>query len=196
MQIRPLNLSDKQESIDAKANVAFEAARLLLGVARLGDMSLRGWWRSRALDFEGRFVLSNTFPRTGRVVGMELCLMSATRRHRQALGRTSAIHLYSDLMPFHRWTVGWLAEQKTSALHPLIEELEQWDDVDTASAKLAEWSSEPDLSVKEVAGALELGRLEKASLQNASELLERARRLAACYASMREFSPAYFNLVG
>jgi ATP-dependent helicase/nuclease subunit B len=34
--------------------------------------------------------------------------------HEELLGRSTALHLFSDLFPFRRWTAGWLAEQKTT----------------------------------------------------------------------------------
>lgn len=179
---------------DERIQVAFEGARLLLGVARLGDGDLMRWWNSAALDpVIGGFILSNTFPRTGRVAGAELLLLSAARRHRQILSRQNAVHLYSELMPFHCWTRAWLAEQKTVGTEEVLAELESWHDVDTARERLREWTGPPTQGQR-LAGAIELGRLEDSELDDVQLLLDRARRLAACYIDMEALTPAYFNL--
>jgi hypothetical protein len=187
MRISLLSRSDLDD-------VAVEAAHLLLGVARLGDGDLRGWWGSAALSPDvGRFILSNTFPRTGRIVGAELMLISAARRHGQILSRPNAIHLFSDRMPFHRWTRAWLAEQKTGWVDHLIDELESWRDVTEAQERLAEWTG-PSPTGDFVAGAIELGRIDAAELDDPPSLLGRARAMAACYAEMTVLTPAFFNL--
>lgn len=174
--------------------VAFEGARLLLGVARLGDGDLLGWWKSSALDPDiGRFILGNTFPRTARVAGVELLLLSAARRHRQVLSRPNAVDLFSDRMPFQRWTRAWLAEQKTMGPHQLIGELESWLDVATARQRLREWSG-PPIQGQRLAGAIELGRIEASELDDPPALLDRAGHLAACYIEMDSLTPAYFNV--
>lgn len=108
--------------------------RLVLGVARLGEADLRGWWNCHGLDRVGSYVLSRSLPRTWRSAALELDVLSARRRHEDALsGRASALHLFSDELPFRRWASAWLAEQKTAAdVDDLFEELASWDD-DAAS---------------------------------------------------------------
>lgn len=181
--------------------VAMEGAQLLLGVARLGDGDLRGWWNSSALDPDvGQYIVPAIFPRTGRVAAAQLLLLSAARRHRQAVPRANAVHLFSDRLPFHRWTWNWLAEQKTrSETDPLIDQLEQWRDDAAAAAQLAEWAgSKRDGEL--VSGIVELGRISDHELGRPGDpgdpvaLLDRARQLAAWYVDMATFTPPLFNV--
>ena len=72
---------------------------LLLGVARLGEAGLRGWWQSHGLDQAGQYVLGGSFPRTWRCAALELAIASAKRRHEETLGRPTALHLFSDELP-------------------------------------------------------------------------------------------------
>jgi hypothetical protein len=103
------------------------AVRLVLGVARLGENDLRGWWNGHAMDRTGQYVLSSMFRRTWGPAALELDVAAAGEMHSQLLGRSTALHLFSDLLPFKRWTTGWLAEQKT-AIEPdsLLGLLETW----------------------------------------------------------------------
>ncbi|HUP73017.1 MAG TPA: BrxE family protein [Acidimicrobiales bacterium] len=175
--------------------IARDGCRLLLGVARLGDRDIRGWWRSSAMDRDvGRFVLGNTFPRTARLAGAELVVLSAARRHRQVLERPNAVHLFSDRLHFYRWTTAWIAEQKTGVVDQLIDELEAWTDADVASAALADWVGVPPPSAETVAGALNLGRIPASDLDDPERVLILARSMAACYVTMSEFSPPYVNV--
>ncbi len=175
-------------------HVAFEGARLLLGVARFGDGDLKGWWNSAALDpVVGRFILGNTFPRTSRVAGAELLLLSAARRHRQILSRPNAVDLYSERMPFYRWTRAWLAEQKTTGPDDLIGELESWGDVAAARERLRKWAGPPQPGHR-LAGTIELGRIDAREFEDPPVLLARAREMAACYVDMDALAPAYFNV--
>ena len=61
-----------------------ETVKLVLGVARLGEVDLAGWWGSHGLDRVGRYVLSRSFRRTWQVAALELDILSATRRHNEA----------------------------------------------------------------------------------------------------------------
>src|SRR5680860_350034 len=93
-----------------------DIVRLVLGVARLGENDLRGWWRGHALDDTGQYVLSSMFRRTWRPAALQLDISVAARMHDELLGRSTALHLFSDLLPCRRWATGWLAEQKTTCL--------------------------------------------------------------------------------
>lgn len=175
--------------------IASDGCRLLLGVARLGDRDLRGWWRSSAMDRDvGRFVLGNTFPRTARLAGAELVVLSAARRHRQVLDRPNAVHLFSDRLHFHRWTTAWLAEQKTGMVDCSIDEVEAWTDVGVASDALAHWVGVSPPTAEAVAGAFSLGRIPASDLDDPERALALARSLAGCYVTMSEFSPPYVNV--
>ena len=155
--------------------------RLVLGVARLGEADLRGWWNSHGLDRVGSYVLSRSLPRTWRSAGLELDVLSARRRHEDALsGRASALHLFSDELPFRRWASAWLAEQKTAGdIDDLFTELASWDD-GAASRRIGEWAGEPEAG--EVLGdGLLLGRVVTPESGDEVALASLARRLAGAY---------------
>jgi len=114
------------------------AVRLVLGVARLGEADLEGWWSSQGMNPAVRFTLAG-FRRTSKVVGAELAVLSARRRHRQILPRDTAVHLFSPYLPFAGWTRAYLAEQKTSGESRVIDELLGWTTSDTARSQLRAW---------------------------------------------------------
>lgn len=160
-----------------------DAIRLLLGVARLGEADLAGWWGSQALAPAGRYVLSRTFRRTWRPAAGQLLLLTATRWHQQLFDRrATALHLYSDRLPFHGWTASWLAEQKTTMPpDPLFDQL-IWADTDQAVADLAVWVGNGNKDRPEaVAGHLRLGSLAAADVATPARLGPICRSLAACY---------------
>lgn len=171
------------------------AVRLVLGVARLGEVDLAGWWGSHGLDRVGRYVLSRSFRRTWQVAALELDVVSATRRHNEATeGRGTALHLFSDELPFRRWAASWLADQKVHAEpNSLFGELESWNLAD-AHASLMRWAG--CAPAPEVVGnGLLLGELSPGELQDKEVLRSSARLLAACYAQIDSpFRVPYFNL--
>ena len=70
--------------------------RLVLGVSRLGDADLAGWWSTHGLDEVGEYVLADLFPRTWRMAAVELSIASATKRHSDFLpDRSNILHLFS-----------------------------------------------------------------------------------------------------
>src|SRR5215212_10747906 len=75
---------------------------LVLGVARLGEKDLRGWWKGHAIDRTGQYVLSSMFRRTWKPAALELDIAAASRMHQELLGRSTALHLFSDSLPFRR----------------------------------------------------------------------------------------------
>lgn len=172
-----------------------EAVRLVLGVARLGELDLAGWWGSHGLDRVGRYVLSRSFRRTWHVAALELDVLSATRRHNEAVeGRGTALHLFSDELPFRRWATSWLADQKVHGeRNSIFRELESWTLAD-ARASLTRWAGrEPSPEV--VGGGLLLGELNLGELQDEGMLLSSARLLAGCYPQIDSpFRVPYFNL--
>src|SRR5690242_11765845 len=97
------------------------AVRLVLGIARLGEQGLRGWWHSQGMGRGGQYVLGKSFPRTGHVAGLELDILSAAHRHNDLLERPTALHLFSSTFPFRRWAEAWLSEQKTIDRDPLFD---------------------------------------------------------------------------
>jgi hypothetical protein len=120
------------------------AIRLVLGIARLGEVDLEGWWSSQGMNPAVRFTLAG-FRRTGRVVGAELALLSAIRRHGQILPRNTAVHLFSPYLPFAGWTQAYLAEQKMSGDTLLVGELLEWTSIDVARSELEAWLEEAGL---------------------------------------------------
>ena len=95
----------------------------VLNVVRLGDLDHKGWWQSHGLDETGSFVLQRSFKRTWAATAMELSMASARVRHDEALGRTDAVHLFSDELPIYRLVESWLLEQK---LHDDMSVFEQY----------------------------------------------------------------------
>ena len=173
-----------------------EAVRLVLGVARLGENDLRGWWNGHALDRTGQYVMSSMFRRTWRAAALELDVAAAARMHNELLGRSSALHLFSDGFPFRRWSVGWLAEQKTaSETDPLLDTLQSWtagESIDTMRA----WCGSADQTRGEHLGdGLLLGRLSAAEIADPATLDQTVRLLAATYLGQTEvLRPPYFDI--
>lgn len=168
----------------------------MLGIARLGENDLRGWWQGHALDRTGQYVLSNMFRRTWRPAALQLDLSAAARMHDELLGRSTALHLFSDFLPFRRWATGWLAEQKTAEEVPdLVNALEGWTD-DQAVKALREWCRPAArLGGEDLGNGILLGRLSSEDLDNAEWLLEMAQSLCACYLEQTgTLRPPYFDL--
>jgi hypothetical protein len=171
-----------------------EVVRLVLGVARLGEASLRGWWQSHGLDQAGRYVLAGAFPRTWRCAALELAIASAKRRHEEMLPRATALHLFSDHLPFRRLTNAWLSEQKTAGDTERLDALAAWT-TDVAEESLRDWTAAAAASGERVGSGLLLGRLTSEELQDPDLLLGVARQLAAGYADQSaDFAAPYFDL--
>lgn len=156
-----------------------QTIRLVLGVARFGEADLAGWWYSHGLDQAGTYVLSRAFPRTWRSAALQIDLISAGRRHEDALGgRSTAVHLFSHELPCRRWANAWLAEEKTASTpDPLFETLASWD-TESARRTLVEWAGKPTGS--EVRGeGLFLGQVGRQELEEQAH--EVARKLTAAY---------------
>lgn len=90
--------------------------RTLLALVRLGDVDRKGWWRSRSCDDTAEYVLGEAFPSTWLATGLELAMESARVRHEHALservGAATAVHVFSDHLPFHQLLRNWLIERK------------------------------------------------------------------------------------
>jgi hypothetical protein len=173
-----------------------EIVRLVLGVARLGENDLRGWWKGHALDRTGQYVLSSMFRRTWRPAALQLDVSAAARMHDELLGRSTALHLFSDLLPFRRWATGWLAEQKTAdAASDLLANLEALT-ADQAVMTLRAFCGGMDPPQGEALGnGLLLGRLSSTDLDDPAMLLQTARRLGVSYLDQTgPLRPPYFDL--
>jgi hypothetical protein len=181
----------------ALAAAADRAVRLVLAVARLGEVDLAGWWSTHGLDQPGRYVLGRTFRRTWRSAALELDVESAARRHKDAMsGRRTALHLFSDELPFRRWATSWLAEQKTAPdVSGLFDELAGWD-LGTARATITAWAGRPPQH-EVVAGGLRLGVMTRAGIEDPETVVAAASLLAASYVSVEgSFRVPYFDLQG
>ncbi|HEX8084859.1 MAG TPA: BrxE family protein [Solirubrobacteraceae bacterium] len=83
-------------------------------VARLGEADHRAWWGSNGASPTGAFVLEDRFPRTRRILGLEIALLAAERRHLEEFGEQSDfVHLFSARLGAARLARAWLAERKT-----------------------------------------------------------------------------------
>lgn len=173
-----------------------DAIRLVLGVARLGEKDLRGWWKGHAIDRTGEYVLSSMFRRTWKPAALELDVAAASHVHRELLGRSTAIHLFSDLLPFRRWARGWLAEQKAaSEPDSLLDSLQSWT-VDNFTETLWSWCGAIEPPPAESLGdGLLLGRLATAEVDDPALLHQTARLLAIAYLDQTgPLQPSYFDL--
>ncbi len=165
------------------------AVRLVLGVARLGEADLEGWWSSQGMNPAVRFALAG-FRRTSKVVGAELAVLSATRRHHQILPRDTAIHLFSPYLPFGGWTRAYLREQKTSGESPIIDELLEWGMSETARLGLAGWLAEVQGQASDGAS------VRAAELQNPAVTAGLLIRFTESYMTQQgELSVPYVDLV-
>jgi hypothetical protein len=168
----------------------------VLAIARLGEQDQRGWWRGHALDRTGQYVLSNMFPRTWRPAALQLDVAAGARLHNELLGRSSALHLFSDGLPFRRWTTGWLGEQKTSDDgRDFLTSLESWTEDQLVSA-LREWCGASDRRSGEPLGnGILLGHLGANELEESGMLLRIAQQLCLAYLDQTgALRPPYFDL--
>jgi hypothetical protein len=169
--------------------------RLVLGVARLGETDLFGWWSSRGCSEAGRYVLGGAFPRTWAVSALHLAVLAASLRHQEELNRPNALHLFSDQLPFKRLALHWLGEQKL-AVHAdaLVNRLRDWNK-DSAPAELAEWAGVPPPTGEALGTWQRLGAVSRGELGNAGARDALARKLAAWYARIGgPLRLAYFDL--
>ena len=173
-----------------------DAIHLVLGIARLGENDLRGWWNGHALDRTGQYVLSSMFRRTWQPAALQLDVSAATRMHDELLGRSTALHVFSDGLPFRRWAIAWLGEQKTTeGVADLLTTLETWS-ADQAVSALRSWAGGIDPPHGESLGnGLLLGRLSSADLEDHGVLLQTARLLCVSYLDQTAvLRPPYFDL--
>jgi hypothetical protein len=168
--------------------------RIVLAVARLGEADQAGWWRSHGLSNTGRYVLSSNFPRTWEPAALELDVAAASYRHSQLLERETALHLFSDHLPFRRFALAWLAETKTQ--EEPVELLRALSDSDEAAVRaLVEGEASTPASGEVIGNGLLLGRLEPGEVEDEDVLLSVVRRLAGGYVDQQsKLLPPYFDL--
>ena len=170
--------------------------RLVLGVARLGERDLFGWWRSHGLSTTGGYVLPGIVRRTWPLAALELDVTSAARRHHDVLRRPSALHLFSDQLPFRRLATDWLAGQKLEPRHgALVESLRQWTP-EVASAELRTWAGDLPAGAEPIGDGLRLGWVDVGDLDDPARLGALAHQLAAGYleSDQRQLRIPYVDL--
>lgn len=106
-------------SMDSQVRDLDEVASLIapaLVVARLGEADHHAWWGSNGASPTGAFVLEDRFPRTRRILGLEIALVAAERRHYEEFGaQADFVHLFSAGLGAARLARAWLAERKTES---------------------------------------------------------------------------------
>jgi len=155
--------------------------RLVLGVARMGERDVFGWWRAHGLSDTGGAVLPVILRRTWALAALELDVISAARRHEEALGRPTALHLFSDQLPYKRLALSWLAAQKLEASPDgLVASLRQWTS-DTARAGLGAWSGDTAPTAEPVGDGLRVGSVSATDVDDLVRLDALAHELGAGY---------------
>ncbi len=172
-----------------------EPANLVIAVARLGEADLAGWWRSHGLDGVGEYVLPDLFPRTAAMAGAELAVLSAAKRHRDALpDRDDVVHLFGEPLPAFGQALAWLAELKTGGDASFLDELRGWSSVHNGHESLARMTGAPPTGER-IGATLRLGKLPIVALHDPAQTATIARTLAASYVDQGdELVVPYFDL--
>jgi hypothetical protein len=155
--------------------------RLLLGVARLGEADLFGWWRTRGLGDAGRYVLGQGLPRTWILAALEGDVLSAAVRHEDVFRRSDALHLFSDELPGKRLALSWLRERKVEGeADGLLAELRAWSR-ESALVRVREWAGVSPSAGEELGQVRRLGAVSVGELEDEERTRELVRALAASY---------------
>jgi len=162
----------------------------LLAVVRLGDADRLGWWRSHSVDETAEYVLGHAFPSTWMASGLELAMESARIRHEASLRRATAIHLWSDHLPFHQLLKSWLIERKLERDVEPLGWLPEASVADLRGRLGAATESERR------GDGLYLGEVNTAELNDPEPLRDVFSRLAGSYVSLgSDFVAPYLDLV-
>jgi hypothetical protein len=172
-----------------------DAPRLVVAVARLGEADLAGWWRSHGLDAVGEYVLPDLFPRTAVIAGAELAVLSAAKRHADALpDRDDVVHLFGEPLPAFAAALALLAELKTGGDQAFIDELRGWASRDAGHEALAGLTGTPPPSER-IGSILRLGKLTADALADPEVAEAAARALAAAYVGQGpDLAVPYYDL--
>jgi hypothetical protein len=163
---------------------------VLTAVVRLGDADRLGWWRSHSVDDTAEYVLGSSFPSTWMATGVELAMESARVRHAQLLGRTTAVHLFSDYLPFHRRLRDWLIERKLEGDPAPLEWLR------SASVEDLRLKLPPPVSGERRGEGLYLGEMSRSLLGDESAAEAILGKLAGALAGLDDaFIAPYVDLV-
>lgn len=162
----------------------------LLAVVRLGDADRLGWWRSHSVDETAEYVLGHAFPSTWMATGLELGMESARIRHDASLSRGTAVHLWSDHLPFHQLLTSWLIERKLERdTEPLC-----W--LPTASVSSLRGLLGPSTEGEKRGDGLYLGDITQSELLDDNRLAELLSRFTGAYVSIgSDFAAPYLDLV-
>jgi hypothetical protein len=168
---------------------------LVLGVCRLGDADLAGWWSSHSLDSVGEYVLTDLFPRTWRASALQLSLLSASKRHQDFLPqRSNIVHLFSERLGAAQKATELLAELKTGGDESILDLLQAWADRSTAEAQLSNWAGPAPVG-EPVGQALRLGRLSADALEDQEQCASAVRLLVASFIGQTgELRIPYFDV--
>lgn len=191
--VRLQDCSDPRRSPTAYTSPMMSDSELkkLLAVVRLGDADRLGWWRSHSLDETAEYVLGESLPTTWMATGIELAMESARLRHESALERPTALHLFSDYLPFHHLLKSWLIDRKLGRdLAPL-----EW--LRNASTPELVSILAGDVRGELRASGLHLGEITRADLETAAAPTRLLALLTPAYTMQsKEFAAPYLDLVG
>jgi hypothetical protein len=176
--------------MDLSPEIASAQIQTLLAVVRLGDADRLGWWRSHSVGDNAEYVLGHAFPDTWMATGLELAMESARIRHDAALERPTAVHLFSDYLPFHRLLRSWLIERKLERdFEPLV-----W--LPEASTEDLRGKLGRTAGIERRAGGLYVGDVHREQLEDGDALGELLGRLAGAYVALKaQFAAPYLDLV-
>jgi hypothetical protein len=172
-----------------------EVPRLVVAVARLGEADLAGWWRSHGLDGVGEYVLPDLFPRTAAVAGAELAVLSASKRHADALpDRDDVVHLFGEPLPAFAAALAWLAELKTGGDQTFIDELRGWGSRDAGHEAMAGLTGAAPPGER-IGSTLRLGKLTADAVADPELARIAAHALAAAYVDQGpDLAVPYYDL--
>jgi len=172
-----------------------QGALVVVAVARLGESDLAGWWRSHGLDGVGEYVLSDLFPRTATIAGAELAVLSAAKRHADALpNRDDVLHLFGEPLPAFAEALAYLAELKTGGDQSFLDELRSWESRDAGGEALAALTGDAPPGER-IGNTTRLGRLTADALADPEQAEAAARALAAAYVSQDgDLAVPYYDL--
>jgi len=156
-----------------------------LVIARLGEADHHAWWGSNGASATGAFVLEDRFPRTRRILGLEIALVAAERRHLEEFGdHGEFVHLFSASLGAVLLARAWLAERKTESTDAELVELLHA----SSTSDLEALVSEPD----ELSDAVTFGERSRIGHVEAAQLSDPA----ACSVVVRRLAAAYLGVPG
>jgi hypothetical protein len=172
-----------------------DTSRRVVAVARLGEADLANWWRSHGLDAVGDYLLPDLFPRTATIAGAELAVLSASKRHADALpDRDDVVHLFGEPFPAFVGALAWLAELKTGGDQSFLNALRGWASPDAGHNALAGLTGEAPPGER-IVGTLRLGKIATEALADPERVEAAARSLAAAYVGQGpDLAVPYYDL--